>query len=132
MTTWSKRSGPELGHVCRKLLLQPGDHLLAIGCGRGALVIHAATYYGVRAYRFTRSQQRRESARARIAQAGLQELVSVELRDHRDYSDYSDLPNGASYDRVASVGMFDDIRLKRTCRCISQRCMHCSSPAVCS
>ena len=96
----------KLDHVCRKLLLQPGDRLLDIGCGWGALVIHAAMHYGVRAHGITLSQQQLALARERIARAGLQDRVTVELRDYRDLADE------ARYDKVSSVGMFEHIGLK--------------------
>ena len=96
----------KLDHVCRKLRLQPGDRLLDIGCGWGALVIHAATHYGVNAHGVTLSQKQLELARQRISQAGLADRVTVELRDYRD------LPGDAVYDKVASVGMFEHVGLK--------------------
>ncbi len=37
----------KLDYLCRKLRLQPGERLLDIGCGWGALVIYAAQHYGV-------------------------------------------------------------------------------------
>jgi cyclopropane-fatty-acyl-phospholipid synthase len=37
----------KLEHICRKLLLRPGERFLDIGCGWGALVIHAARHHGV-------------------------------------------------------------------------------------
>ena len=41
----------KLDMICRKLRLQPGDRLLDIGCGWGALICHAAQHYGVDARR---------------------------------------------------------------------------------
>jgi cyclopropane-fatty-acyl-phospholipid synthase len=96
----------KLDHICRKLLLQPGDHLLDIGCGWGALVIHAAKHYGVHAHGITLSHRQLRVARDRIAQAGLQDQVSVELRDYRD------LTGESIYDKVSSVGMFEHVGLK--------------------
>ena len=96
----------KLDHVCRKLRLQPGDRLLDIGCGWGALVIHAATHYGVHAHGVTLSQRQLELARLRISQAGLADRVTVELRDYRD------LQGDSVYDKVASVGMFEHVGLK--------------------
>ena len=96
----------KLDHVCRKLRLQPGDRLLDIGCGWGALVIHAATHYGVHAHGVTLSQKQLELARRRISQAGLADRVTVELRDYRD------LQGESVYDKVASVGMFEHVGLK--------------------
>ncbi len=96
----------KLEHICRKLRLQPGDRLLDIGCGWGALIVHAATHYGVHAHGVTLSQRQLELARRRISQAGLADRVTVELRDYRDLQGY------AVYDKVSSVGMFEHVGLK--------------------
>src|ERR1700736_2043557 len=96
----------KLEHICRKLSLQPGERFLDIGCGWGALVIHAAQRYGVRAHGVTLSPQQLKMARERIAWAGLEDRVSVELLDYRD------LQGESVYDKVASVGMFEHVGLK--------------------
>jgi len=96
----------KLDHICRKLLLRPGERFLDIGCGWGALVIHAAQHYGVQAHGVTLSQQQLEVARQRIALAGLQNRVTVELRDYRD------LRGESVFDKVVSVGMFEHVGLK--------------------
>jgi cyclopropane-fatty-acyl-phospholipid synthase len=96
----------KLNHICRKLSLKPGETFLDIGCGWGALVIHAAEHYGVRAHGVTLSPQQLKVAQERIAQAGLTDKVSVELMDYRD------LPGEASYDKAASIGMFEHVGLK--------------------
>lgn len=96
----------KLDHICRKLLLKPGDQLLDVGCGWGALVIHAAKHYGVQAHGVTLSQQQLEVARQRIVDAGLGGRVTVELRDYRD------LEGVGKYDKIASVGMFEHVGLK--------------------
>jgi cyclopropane-fatty-acyl-phospholipid synthase len=96
----------KLEHICRKLSLQPGESFLDVGCGWGALVIYAAQRYGVRAHGVTLSPQQLNVARERIARAGLEDRVSVELQDYRD------LPGESVYDKVASVGMFEHVGLK--------------------
>ena len=96
----------KLDHICRKLSLQPGESFLDIGCGWGALVIHAAQRYGVRAHGVTLSPQQLKVAQERIAGAGLEDRVSVELLDYRD------LKGESVYDKVASVGMFEHVGLK--------------------
>jgi cyclopropane-fatty-acyl-phospholipid synthase len=93
----------KLDHVCRKLHLQPGDQFLDIGCGWGALVMHAAKHYGVRATGVTLSERQLTLARQRIAAAGLGHRVRVELQDYRD------LPGDSVYDKIASVGMFEHV-----------------------
>jgi cyclopropane-fatty-acyl-phospholipid synthase len=45
----------KLDHICRKLRLQPGQRLLDLGCGWGALIMHAAANYGVEAVGLTLS-----------------------------------------------------------------------------
>ena len=96
----------KLEHICRKLSLKPGEKFLDIGCGWGALVIYAAKAYRVRAHGVTLSPQQLKVARERIAQAGLEDRVSVELLDYRD------LPGESVYDKVASVGMFEHVGLE--------------------
>ena len=96
----------KLGYICRKLRLAPGDRFLDIGCGWGALVIYAAQHYGVRAHGITLSRQQLELAQQRINLAGLQDRVTVELKDYRDLAD------DGLYDKVASIGMFEHVGLK--------------------
>tara|TARA_R110000851_G_scaffold333544_1_gene515662 strand:- start:3683 stop:5005 length:1323 start_codon:yes stop_codon:yes gene_type:complete len=96
----------KLDHICRKLQLKPGERLLDIGCGWGALIIHAAQHYGVHAHGVTLSRHQFTKAQQRIDEAGLQDRVTVELRDYRD------LQGEAIYDKVASVGMFEHVGLK--------------------
>ena len=98
---WAK-----LDHICHKLMLKWGDSFLDVGCGWGALIIHAAQHYGVHAHGITLSQQQLELARTRISMAGLEDRVTVELRDYRD------LEGECAYDKVASVGMFEHVGLK--------------------
>ena len=46
----------KLDHICRKLRLAPGERYLDIGCGWGALLLHAAEKYGVEAHGITLSK----------------------------------------------------------------------------
>jgi cyclopropane-fatty-acyl-phospholipid synthase len=99
----------KLDHTCRKLRLTPGERLLDIGCGWGALVLHAAQHYGVHAVGVTLSEQQAVLARERIAAAGLQDRVDVLLLDYRD------LPQRfgeGGFDKVASIGMFEHVGLR--------------------
>ena len=95
----------KLAHICRKLRLRPGERLLDIGCGWGALVCWAARHHGVRAHGITLSRQQLEYAQQRIRVEGLENLVTVELRDYRD------LAGEGVYDKVSSIGMFEHVGL---------------------
>ena len=95
----------KLDYLCRKLRLRPGQRLLDIGCGWGALVIHAAKYFGVRAEGLTLSEPQAEWARARIAETGLINEATIDLRDYREIS--SD--GSQCYDAIVSVGMAEHV-----------------------
>jgi cyclopropane-fatty-acyl-phospholipid synthase len=97
----------KLDHICRKLRLEPGERFLDIGCGWGALLIHAAERYGVEATGITLSQNQFDHVKGEIAARGLAGRVKVELRD------YLDLPEDALYDKIASVGMFEHVGIAR-------------------
>ena len=64
----------KLDYICRKLRLEPGDRLLDIGCGWGALIMHAALHYGVEALGITLSEKQLALANERIEAAGLEDL----------------------------------------------------------
>ena len=91
----------KLDITCRKLRLQPGDRFLDIGCGWGALICHAAQHYGVRAHGVTLAQEQYDYAKAKVARLGLQDLVTIELRDYA-------LVEG-EFDKIASIGMFEQV-----------------------
>lgn len=94
----------KLDMICRKLQLKPGDRFLDIGCGWGALVCHAALHYGVLAHGVTLSEAQLEIARERINDLGLDDRVTVELKDYNDVQ--------GQYDKIASIGMVEHVGLK--------------------
>ena len=91
----------KLDMICRKLRLKPGDRFLDIGCGWGALVIHAAENYGAAAHGVTLSENQLSLARERIAKAGLADRIRLDLIDFS-------LLEG-EYDKIASIGMFEQV-----------------------
>jgi len=91
----------KLEHICRKLRLRPGERLLDIGCGWGALCLHAAKEFGVQALGITLSEQQHELASERVAVAGLADRVKIELLDYRAVE--------GEFDKVASIGMFEHV-----------------------
>jgi len=96
----------KLDHICRKLRLKPGERLLDIGCGWGALIRWAAQHYGVSAHGITLSRNQYEHCQRKIADQGLQDRVSVELKDYRD------MVGDAVFDKIASVGMFEHVGIR--------------------
>jgi len=98
----------KLDYICRKLRLRPGQRLLDIGCGWGALVLYAAKHFGVHAEGITSSEPQLEWGRERIADAGLINNATIELRDYREIA-----ANGELYDAIVSVGMAEHIGRER-------------------
>jgi cyclopropane-fatty-acyl-phospholipid synthase len=96
----------KLDHICRKLRLAPGERMLDIGCGWGALVMRAAEKYGVDATGITLSENQHRLANERIRAAGLQDRCRVLLQDYRDHE------GEGIYDKVASVGMFEHVGIE--------------------
>ena len=94
----------KIDHILAKLRLAPGQRLLDIGCGWGALVMRAAEKYGARAVGITLSRNQHDLARSRVAAAGLADRVDIRLQDYRDVKE--------TFDRVVSVGMLEHVGLK--------------------
>jgi cyclopropane-fatty-acyl-phospholipid synthase len=90
-----------LDHICRKLRLGPGDHLVEIGTGWGGFALHAAANYGCRVTTTTLSAEQYEFSRQRVADAGLQHRITL-LRD-----DFREL--GGQYDKLVSIEMVEAI-----------------------
>jgi cyclopropane-fatty-acyl-phospholipid synthase len=93
----------KLEHICRKLDLRPGERFLDIGCGWGALLLHAAKRHGVRAEGVTLSQNQFDFVKQRAGEENLQDRVTVHLLDYRE------LPEREGYDKIASIGMVEHV-----------------------
>jgi cyclopropane-fatty-acyl-phospholipid synthase len=87
--------------ICRKLRLKESEKMLDIGCGWGGLICHAARNYGVIAHGVTLSQEQHDFAQEKIKRLGLQDQVTVDLRDYAELD--------GTYDKISSVGMFEHI-----------------------
>jgi cyclopropane-fatty-acyl-phospholipid synthase len=93
----------KLDHICRKLMLQPGERFLDIGAGWGGLLLWAAEHYGVQATGITLSKNQHAHVDQMIRDRGLGGRVTMQLLDYRQLSE--DEP----WDKIASVGMFEHV-----------------------
>lgn len=82
--------------------VQPGDRLLEIGCGWGALAEAATREHGARVVGVTLSTEQLEFARARLEKRGLAPLADLRLQDWRDIQD-------EPFDAIASIEMFEAV-----------------------
>ncbi|MGZ5195633.1 MAG: class I SAM-dependent methyltransferase, partial [Ramlibacter sp.] len=93
----------KLDHICRKLMLKPGERFLDIGAGWGGLLMWAAENYGVNATGITLSKNQHAYVQRLIEEKRLQGRVRMELRDYRD------MDEAEGFDKIASVGMFEHV-----------------------
>ncbi|MGB4360017.1 MAG: cyclopropane-fatty-acyl-phospholipid synthase family protein [Rhodoferax sp.] len=96
----------KLDHILGKLMLKPGERLLDIGCGWGALAIRAAQKHGARVLGVTLSKNQHALACERVAQAGLADQIEIRLQDYRDID-----PGDGQFDKITSIGMFEHVGL---------------------
>jgi len=93
----------KLDYVCRKLHLQPNDHVLDIGCGWGGFALYAAKEYGAVVHGITLSRRQAEVANQRVVEMGLSRRCRIEVRDYRD------VQGEQLYDKILSVGMIEHV-----------------------
>ena len=93
----------KLDHICRKLMLKPGERFLDIGAGWGGLLMWAAENYGVDATGITLSKNQHAHVQRLIEDKGLAGRVKMELRDYRE------LDEERGFDKIASVGMCEHV-----------------------
>ena len=83
----------------------PGMHLLEIGSGWGGLAMRAAVERGARVTTLTLSEQQKELADRRIADAGLTDRIEVLLEDYRLHAERTP----GRYEAVVSVEMIEAV-----------------------
>ncbi len=81
--------------------VQPGEHVLEIGCGWGGFAEYAAKERGLRVTGLTISKAQHDYAVARMQKAGLSDKVTIKLQDYRDEK--------GIYDGIASIEMFEAV-----------------------
>lgn len=91
----------KMDRICQKLNLQPGDEVLEIGTGWGAMAVHLATHYGCRVTTTTISDEQYRLACERVAAADLQDQIVVMKKDYR-------LLEG-QYDKIVSIEMVEAV-----------------------
>ena len=91
----------KLDLVCRKLYLRPGETVVEVGCGWGALAIHMAQHYGVQVRAFNISHEQIAWAREWAKEAGVAARVEFVEDDYRNVS--------GQFDAFVSVGMLEHV-----------------------
>lgn len=96
-TTLDDAQAAKLDLICRKLQLQPGQHVLDIGCGWGEALKFAAEHYSISGVGITISHEQADYARKLCA--GLP--IEIRLQDYREIDE--------RFDAIYSIGMFEHV-----------------------
>jgi len=91
-------------HIAAKLLIEPGQGVLDIGCGFGGMAIYLARFCGASVTGLTLSQTQLGVARSGAAALGLRGATDFRFCDYREFE-------GQRFDRIVSVGMFEHVGL---------------------
>ena len=99
--------------VCRKLMLEPGESVLELGCGWGGFAEYAARHYGCRVTAYNIAEEQVKYARERCRDLD----VEIVLDDYRNAR--------GRYDKVVSIGMLEHVGPKnyRTFMELAERCL---------
>ena len=88
--------------ILDQLGAKPGQSILEIGCGWAGFAERAARR-GMNVVGITISDAQLKYGRARIAEAGLNDLVELRLQDYRDVPE--------QFDHIVSIEMFEAVGL---------------------
>ncbi|HZZ91471.1 MAG TPA: cyclopropane-fatty-acyl-phospholipid synthase family protein [Usitatibacter sp.] len=86
-------------HVCRKVMLQPGESVIDVGCGFGGFMFHAHEHHGVDVTGLNVTPEQNAMVRAEIERRGLGRSLSVVETDFRDAF--------REFDKVVSIGVLE-------------------------
>jgi cyclopropane-fatty-acyl-phospholipid synthase len=100
-TSLDDASTAKLERICRRLDLKENDSVLEIGSGWGGMAIYAAKHYGCRVTTTTISRQQYEYARQAIQNEGLEDKITLLLKDYRDLE--------GRYDKIISIEMIEAV-----------------------
>ncbi|MGJ4889571.1 class I SAM-dependent methyltransferase [Bradyrhizobium sp. HKCCYLRH3099] len=88
-------------HLAAKLLIDPGQRILDIGCGWGGLGLYLAEMCNADVTGVTLSSEQLQVANTRAAERDLSASARFLLQDYRDVP--------GTFDRIVSVGMFEHV-----------------------
>ena len=89
----------KMEHVARKVRLEPGDHVIDMGCGFGGFMFYAAEEHGAQVTGVNTTTEQADWVKAKIATKGLTDKLSIHEADLRQ--------GFGVYDKVVSIGVLE-------------------------
>lgn len=89
----------KIEHVCRKILLQPGEEVIDIGAGFGGFMFQAVERYGIHGTALNITTEQVDWLREEVSRRNLDERVRVRNADFREVD--------RQYDKVVSIGVLE-------------------------
>ncbi|MEK0267280.1 cyclopropane-fatty-acyl-phospholipid synthase family protein [Stenotrophomonas rhizophila] len=99
--TLEAASERKLARICEQLQLTAADRVVEIGTGWGGFALYAARHIGCHVTTTTISVEQYTLARQRVEAAGLQDKVTLLLKDYRDLE--------GQFDKLVSIEMIEAI-----------------------
>jgi sphingolipid C9-methyltransferase len=99
--------------VCNKLMIQPGESMLDIGCGWGTLARHAAKKFGADATGITISKNQTAFGNERIKQWSVEDKARILCLDYRD------IP-ARRWKKISSLEMVEHVGVKNFPKFLAQ------------
>ncbi len=91
----------KMDRLCQQLKLKPGDHVLEIGTGWGAMAVYMAKHYGCKVTTTTISEQQYEYTQQLVDKLGLSEQITLLKQDYRDLR--------GQFDKLVSIEMIEAV-----------------------
>lgn len=91
----------KLNHLIEKGRISKKDHVLEIGCGWGSFALEAVRQTGCRVTGITLSEAQYTLARERVRRAGLENHITLLLKDYRQMT--------GSFDKIVSIEMLEAV-----------------------
>jgi cyclopropane-fatty-acyl-phospholipid synthase len=105
-TTMAQGQRAKVARALSMARVRPGDRVLEIGCGWGALAEMATTEFGATIVGVTLSTEQLDWAKARMAGLGVADKADLRLQDYRDVGKTT--PD-APFDAICSIEMVEAV-----------------------
>ncbi len=108
-TSMKDAQNAKVRRALRMAGVQPGDRVLEIGCGWGALAEMATTEFDATLVGVTLSTEQLAWAQARLQALGVDEKADLRLQDYRDIGNQPAAASDQQFDAICSIEMIEAV-----------------------